>query len=244
MSSSLYKIINRDVGKAIHAYDMIDDGDRIMVGLSGGKDSLTLLWILRERLSRVPIHYDIIPVYIDPGFEGGYHRELIEYVKKMDFHLRVEMTDYGIISHSDVNRENPCFLCSRLRRKRLFELMDELNCNKLALGHHKDDIIETFFLNVCYSAEISTLLPSQTFFGGAFKMIRPLAYLDEDVIKRFSKQMYFPVFENPCPSSKRSKRKEIKDILNDFYRGNRKVKGNIFRALHNVKPEYLLKKKS
>ena len=146
---SLYrdKALLRAVGRAIHQYGMISDGDRIAVGLSGGKDSLTLMWALHERLSRIPIDYSLLAVYIDLGFEGDPASLIEDYCKKMSYRFQVEHTDYGRQGHSKQNRENPCFLCSRLRRKRLFELADELGCNKLALGHQMDDIIETLFLN-------------------------------------------------------------------------------------------------
>lgn len=241
MRSHTYKDLNRSVGKALHRYDMITDGDRIAVGLSGGKDSLTLLWILKERQSRVPINYELFPVYIDPGFEGGFSNSLESYCKKMGYMLRVEHTDYGILGHSSQNRENPCFLCSRLRRKRLFEIAYELDCNKLALGHNKDDIIETLFLNMCYAGEISTMVPCQSFFQKMFTVIRPLAFVDEDIILRFAKDQGFPNFINPCPSAKNSKRHEIKTLLTQLYRSNRKIKGNIFSAMSRVKTEYLLK---
>jgi len=166
MSNYTFKAINREVGKALHRYEMISDGNRILVGLSGGKDSLTLLWILNERKNRVPINYELFPVYIDLGFEGGFRDALKIYCQNLGYNLRVENTDYGIIGHSPQNRENPCFLCSRLRRKRLFEIAGELGCEKVALGHNKDDIIETLFLNICYAGEISTMLPSQIFFPG------------------------------------------------------------------------------
>jgi tRNA 2-thiocytidine biosynthesis protein TtcA len=152
------------MGKALHRHNMISDGDRIVVGVSGGADSLTLMFILMERLTRIPINYELFAVYIDPGFEGSFAEALEIYCKKIGFLLRVEHTDYGVLGHSPENRENPCFLCSRLRRKRLFEIADELGCNKLALGHNKDDIIETLFMNICYAGEISTMLPVQTFF--------------------------------------------------------------------------------
>jgi tRNA 2-thiocytidine biosynthesis protein TtcA len=128
-----------------------------------------------------------------------------------------------------------------LRRKRLFEIADELGCNKLALGHNKDDIIETLFMNICYAGEISTMMPFQTFFQERFTLIRPLAFVDEDVIGRFAKEKGWPVFVNPCPSAKVSKRQEIKTLLKQLYKSNRKVKGNIFRAMSHVKTEYLLK---
>lgn len=238
--SNTYKVINRDVGKALHRYDMISDGDRILVALSGGKDSLTLMWILSERLSRIPIDYKLFAVYIDPGFENGYSKPFSEYCRKTGFELRVIHTDYGILAHSSRNRENPCFLCSRLRRKRLFEIADELECNKVALGHNKDDIIETLFLNICYAGEISTMVPSQSFFQGRFTVIRPLSFVDEDVIIRFVRERGYPNFVNSCPTSKVSKRQEIKTFLKQLYRSNRKIKGNIFNAMSHVKKEYLL----
>lgn len=230
------------MGKAIHRYDMIASGDRIVVGLSGGKDSLTLLWMLAERKSRAPVDYDLFPVHIDPGFSGGYGGPLARFVgERLGYDLRIEATDYGVVAHSEANRENPCFLCARKRRKRIFEIADELGCNKVALGHHKDDLIETFFINILYAGEVSTMLPAQSFFNGLFTVIRPLAFCDEDVIKRFALGEGFPAFQNPCPSASASKRSEIKAMLNDLYRANRKIKGNVFRAMHHVKPEYLLK---
>ncbi len=239
--SHTYKVLNRFSGKALHHYNMISDGDRIVVGLSGGKDSLTMLWILNERLSRIPLHYDLFAVYIDPGFKGGFGRKLEKYCEASGYKLRVEYTNYGIVGHSKENRENPCFLCSRLRRKRLFQIADELGCNKLALGHTKDDIIETLFLNICYAGEISTMIPSQSFFKKRFTLIRPLAFVEENLIKRFAQEQQFPKFINPCPSDRGSKRHEIKMILKNLYKSNTKIKGNIFKAMTNVKNEYLLK---
>ena len=237
----LFRSLNRGVGKAIHDYDMIANGDRIAVGLSGGHDSLTLLWFLRERLRRIPVHYDIYPIYIDPGFENGFGDRLQDHCRQWGLDLRVEETRHGILAHGTENRENPCFLCSHLRRKRLFEIADELGCKKLALGHNKDDIIETLFLNICYAGEICTMVPSQVFFQGKFTVIRPLAFLDETLIRKFAGENRFPVFNNPCPTSRISKRKEIKEMLNRLYQGNANVKGNIFRALSHVRTDYLLK---
>ena len=229
------------MGQALHRYQMISDGDRIVVGVSGGADSLTLMSILMERLARIPIRYELFAVYIDPGFEGSFAEPLETYCEKVGFPLRVEYTDYGVLGHSSDNRENPCFLCSRLRRKRLFEIADELDCNKLALGHNKDDLIETLFMNICYAGEISTMLPVQTFFQQKFALIRPLAYTDEDLIRRFARDQRFPDFINPCPTAATSKRREIKLILKQLYRSNKKIKGNIFRSMSHVKLEYLLK---
>ena len=239
--SYTYKSLNSLVGKAIHRYDMIRDGDRIAVGLSGGKDSLTLLWALAERRKRIRVHYDLFPIYVDPGFPGGFGNDLAMLCRQMDLALIIDHTDHGIVAHSPVNRENPCFLCARLRRKRLFEIADDNGCRILALGHNKDDVIETFFLNICYAGEISTMVPKQEFFGGRFTVIRPLAMVEEKHIRRFAVDQRFPSFANPCPSAGSTKRSEIKTMLEGLYRTNRKIKGNIYRAMSHVKPEYLLK---
>ncbi|MBW2367447.1 MAG: tRNA 2-thiocytidine(32) synthetase TtcA [Deltaproteobacteria bacterium] len=220
---------------------MISHGDRIAVGVSGGMDSLFLLWILSERLNRIPIDYELFPIHIEPGFDGGFDDELDAYCTANGHFLKVDHTNYGVLSHSDANRENPCFLCARLRRKRLFELADEMGCDKLALGHNKDDLIETFFLNVCYAGEISTMVPKQSFFDGKFTIIRPLAFADESSIRRFAREKSFPEFKNPCPSAGHSKRQEMKVMLRQLYQKNRKIKGNIFRALSHVKMDYLLR---
>lgn len=239
--NSTFRSLNRAFGKALHRYNLISDGDRIVVGLSGGKDSLTLMHMLSERQARVPVAYDLFAVHIDPGFEGGFSEPLEAYCEKQGFNLRVEYTDYGLKGHSADNRENPCFLCSRLRRKRLFEIADELDCNKIALGHNKDDIIETLFMNICYAGEISTMVPSQSFFEDRFTVIRPLAFVDETLIKSFANDQKFPEFINPCPTASNSKRQEIKALLKELYRSNNKIKGNIFRAMSHIRMDYLLK---
>jgi tRNA 2-thiocytidine biosynthesis protein TtcA len=240
-TSRIYKRLNRGVGQAIHRYGMISHGDRIAVGLSGGIDSLFLMHVLAERLNRIPIRYELTAIHVDPGFEGGFSDSLAAYCEEKGYTLRIEHTDYGVRAHGKENRENPCFLCSRLRRKRLFELTAEMGCNKLALGHHRDDIIETLFMNMCYAGEISTMVPSQSMFGGEIVIIRPLAFIDEHRIWRYGGEAGFPQFDNPCPSAANSKRQEIKDLLGRLYRGNDKIKGNIFRALSRPKIDYLLK---
>ncbi|MFO7714871.1 ATP-binding protein [Desulfosarcina sp.] len=241
--SHAYKVLNRLIAKAIHRYDMISDGDRIAVGLSGGKDSLTLLWSLAERRRRVPVRYELFPIYVDPGFGGGFEDGLADTCRQLNLALTVDRTNHGIVAHSPANRENPCFLCARLRRKRLFEIARDLGCAKLALGHNKDDVIETLFLNICYAGEISTMVPRQEFFGGRFVVIRPLAMVDEKSILRFAGTQRFPRFSNPCPSAGATKRSEIKIMLEELYRSNRKIKGNIYRSMSHVKMAYLLKQR-
>ncbi len=238
--SYTYKLLKRVIGKALHRYSMLSDGDRVAIGLSGGKDSLTLLWFLQDRLARIPIAYELVAVYIDPGFEGGFAPELQAYCKDRSCELKIDYTEFGVLAHSDQNRENPCFLCARLRRKRLFEIAAQSGCNKIALGHNKDDLIETLFLNMCYAGEISTMVPAQAYFDNEFEMIRPLMYADADAIRRFAREKSFPDFINPCPSAQASRRREIRNMLDRLYRSNRKIKGNIFRSMHNVKMDYLI----
>ena len=228
------------MGKGIHTREMIRNGDHIMVAVSGGVDSLSLLWLLRERLSRIPISYTLTAVHVDLGFGAGSGNRMESFFVKNGFDYRIIKTDIGRRAHSPDNRESPCFLCAWLRRKILFNAAEEIGCKKIAFGHHKDDIIETFFLNVFYGASISTMTPVQEFFKGRLYLIRPLFMVDKDLIKRYSDAMGWEEISSGCPTSGFSRREDIKVMLNQFYRANKKVKGNIFRALHSVRAEYLL----
>jgi tRNA 2-thiocytidine biosynthesis protein TtcA len=228
------------MGKAIHRYGLIREGDRVLVGVSGGKDSLTLLHLLHERSKRVPVHYELVPVYIDLGFSPGKADGLKNFFETKGLPYHIEFTDIGRRANSSENRENPCFLCSWERRKCLFRLAHRFKCNKVALGHHKDDIIETLLLNIFYSAEISTMLPLQTLFKGKITLIRPLALLEENKIERFARETGLPFGPSGCPSSGKTKRKVVKDLIEAVSKTDRRVKGNIFRALSNIKLDYTL----
>ena len=238
--SYVAKEIKRLTGKAIHTKDMIRDGDHVMVAVSGGKDSLALLWLLKERIKRVPIDYRITAVHVDPGFGANSADQMTSFFLAHGFEFRVIESDIGPKAHGPQNRENPCFLCSRLRRKLLFQTAEEVGCNRIAFGHHKDDLIETFFLNVFYGASISTMVPVQGLFGGKLTVIRPFYLVDEDLIRRYAQLMDWPEISLDCPTAGSSKREEIKNMLKLFYRSNRKIKGNIFHALQNVNADYLL----
>ncbi len=233
------KELKRLSGRAISSHHMIEDGDHVMVAVSGGKDSISLLWFLRERIKWIPIDYRLTAVHVDPGFGARSGDRLEAFLSERGFEYRIIRSDIGPRAHSSENKENPCFLCSRLRRKILFELAAEMDCTKIAFGHHKDDLIETFFLNVFYGASVSTMLPVQEFFEGRLVVIRPFFMLDEEVIDRYARFMGWPRIELGCPTAGVSKRQAIKQMLNGFYRMNRKIKGNIFHAMQNVRPEYL-----
>ena len=152
MSRAVIKRLHHLCGKAIDEWKMISHKDRILVGVSGGRDSLTLLHLLARFKRIAPVEFEIFPVHIDPGFEDGFATELKAYLGGMSEgrypDLHVEYTDFGVLAHSGKIRENPCFSCSRLRRKRLFELAKVNDCRKIALGHNKDDLIETLFINI------------------------------------------------------------------------------------------------
>ncbi len=240
MSSKLNKRIDRAVGKAIHDWQMISENDRILVGVSGGKDSQSLLKILFSLQRRSPVKFEILPVHIDAGFEKSFSKELEEFIDTNYLAPKIIYKNYGVLAHSEENTENPCFLCSRLRRKKLFEIAKEEGCKKIALGHNKDDIIETLFINMCYSGRIGTMKPSQSFFNGALDIIRPLSYVEKKDIIRFCDRYDLPVFKNNCPSANKTKRIEIRQMLETLYGHNKHIKGNIFRSMSNVSQDYLL----
>ena len=240
-ASNLELRLRKLMGKAIHRYDMIQDGDRILVAVSGGKDSLTLLHLLWTRLRRIPISYTLIPVYLEMGYNLNALTRMQDYFEDQGHQTyRVEDTDFATFAHSSKNLKNPCFLCSRMRRKRLFQIAEELGCNKLAFGHNQDDIIETFFLNTLYGSVLSTMKPFQPLFLGQINLIRPLSFVPTPLLQRFADLKSLPLVRNACPSATDSKRTQVREMLHTFYRSNRKIRGNIFHALQNVDTEYLL----
>lgn len=240
--SKLSLHLNKWLEKASLDYGMIEEGDRILVGVSGGTDSLALLDLLHDPKIHVPPNYSVLAVNIDLGFDPEYKDfDVLErFLRDAGHEYIMEKTDIGPLAHSEYNKKNPCFLCSRLRRKRLFEIAGERGCNKIALAHHKDDIIETLLINLFYGREISTMVPKQPIFKGAMHIIRPFAYIREPLIKRYGKEAGYPAIENKCPTSKTSRRLYIKNLLNIMEKENRLVRENIFRAMKHVKRDYLL----
>jgi tRNA 2-thiocytidine biosynthesis protein TtcA len=236
----LEREVRRLVGKAIHHYRLIEDGDRILVALSGGKDSMVMLNILHERRARVPIDYELKVLTVDLGYAGDNVKPLQRYLKELGHDFVLKKTQIGPLAQSDANRENPCFLCARLRRKIFFETAQELCCNKVALGHNKDDIIETFLLNTFYSGEISTMVPHQILFGGKLAIIRPLALVEEAKVRSYASLRALPELKDGCPTRGTTRRGQIKYLLGELDKVDRRIKKNIFAALGNVRGEYLL----
>jgi len=243
MSTTNDRLMNRAVGRAIARYDMIEDGDRLAVGVSGGADSLALWRMLDERRRRAPVSYRVVGIHIDLGFGAGTGEALAAFAARQGYELHVETTDIGPTAHGEDNEENPCFLCARLRRKRLFELTVELGCTKLCLGHNQDDIIETALMNMCYIGEVSTMVPRQAFFGGEIVVVRPLAFADKPTIGRYARDHALPVMSSGCPTDGESRRSSIRTMLGELYRSNKKIRSNLFRSLHRdrINLDYLLR---
>jgi tRNA 2-thiocytidine biosynthesis protein TtcA len=239
----LFLHLKKWLEKAVMDYGMIAEGDRVLVGVSGGMDSMALLDLLNTPMLYVPA-FSFIAVNIDLGFDPSYagYETLERYLKEGAYDFVMEKTDIGILSHSEYNRKNPCFLCSRLRRKRIFEIAAEKGCNKIAFAHHRDDIIETLLINLFYGREISTMLPDQTIFGGSLHIIRPLAYIREDLVKKYGRERGFLAIENSCPTSRTSRRRYVKELLTDMERDNPRVRDNVWKALGHVKMDYLPRK--
>jgi tRNA 2-thiocytidine biosynthesis protein TtcA len=238
--TKLFNHLKKWLEMAIMDYSMIEEGDRVLVGVSGGVDSLSLLDLLNSPMVRVP-RFSILAVNVDMGFDMTYqdYDALETYLVGNSYSYVIEKTDIGPLSHSDYNRKNPCFLCSRLRRKRIFEIAAKEGYNKIAFAHHKDDIIETLLINLFFGREISTMMPKQSIFGGQLHMIRPLAYIREGLVKKYAKEREFPVIENNCPTSKTSRRIYIKKFLGELERDNGNIRENIYKALRHVKVDYL-----
>ena len=238
--TKLYHHLKKWLEKAVMDYSMIEEGDKVLVGVSGGLDSFSLLDLLNSPMIFTP-RFSLVAVHIDPGFDatGSDYDVLEQYLKTNDYSYVMEKTDIGPLSHSEYNRKNPCFLCSRLRRKRIFEIADAQGCNKIAFAHHKDDIIETLLINLFYGREISTMMSVQPIFQGKLTIIRPFAYIEEALIKKYAIEKNFPVIENKCPTSKTSKRLYIKRLLRQMEEENKDIRENIYKAMWHVKTDYL-----
>ena len=241
--TKLFLHLKKWLEKAAMDYNMIKEGDRILVGVSGGMDSLALLDLLNSPMLYIP-QFSLLAVNIDPGFDNSDddYNTLKRYLEENGYRHIMEKTAIGPLAHSNYNKKNPCFLCSRLRRKRLFEIAAETGCNKIALAHHQDDIIETLLINIFYAREISTMMPKQAIFGGKLHIIRPLAYIREELVKKYGRERGFPVIENRCPTSKVSRRRYIKNLLHELEKENKDIRDNIFKAMGHVKMDYLLSK--
>jgi len=224
----------------MHNYAMLADGDRVLIAVSGGVDSLVLTWILHHWLHKAPICYEILAVYIDNGFDTSTSIKVAEQLQKIGTPYLVETTDFWQRAAAAEAGKSICYHCARLRRNRLFAIAEQKGFNKIGFGHHKDDILETFFINLLYAGNISTMVPKQKLFNGRVHLIRPMAYLDKKEIIAIAEAAGIHAVKNPCPQDNDSKRREVRRLIASLSKMDPKVKGNIFAALSNIRQDYML----
>lgn len=239
--NKLRKRLRRNVGQAIADYNMIQDGDKVMVCLSGGKDSYTMLDILMNLQKHAPIQFDIIAVNLDQKQPGFPEHVLPEYLASINvpFHI-IEKDTYSIVKEVVPEGKTTCGICSRLRRGSLYGYARQNGITKIALGHHRDDIIETAFLNMFYGSKLKAMPPKLLSDDKTNILIRPLAYCKESDIIRYSDHQQFPIIPcNLCGSQENLQRQVIKDMLQGWEKQQPGRLENIFRSLQNISPSQL-----
>ncbi len=239
--NKLQKRIRRLVGTAIVDYNMIEEGDKVMVCLSGGKDSYTMLDILLSLQKTAPINFEIVAVNMDQKQPGFPEHVLPEYLTKLGvaFHI-IEKDTYSIVKEIIPEGKTTCGLCSRLRRGTLYSFADEIGATKIALGHHRDDIIETLFLNMFYGGKLKAMPPKLLSDDKRNIIIRPLAYCKESDIIEFSRQKDFPIIPcNLCGSQENLQRQVVKDMLHAWEKQYPGRTETLFSAIKNVSPSQL-----
>ena len=241
-NNNLHKRLCRLVGQAIGDFKMIEDGDKVMVCLSGGKDSYALLDILLTLRERAPIHFDIVAVNLDqkqPNFPADV---LPDYLRKLGVAFHIETQDtYSIVKRVIPEGKTTCSLCSRLRRGILYRVADELGATKIALGHHRDDIMETFFLNMFFGSKLKSMPPKLQSDDGKHIVIRPLAYVQEVDTERYAALKQFPIIPcDLCGSQENLQRKQIKNMLRDWEKKFPGRVDNIFSSLSTIVPSHLM----
>ena len=237
----LKKLLESRTGKAIGDYNMIEDGDTVLVCVSGGKDSYTLLHVLLELQKRAPIHFRVIAMNLDqkqPGFPADV---LPAYFASIGVeHRIVEADTYSIVKDKIPEGKTTCSLCSRLRRGIIYRTAKELGANKIALGHHRDDMVHTLFLNMLFGGKLKAMPPKLVTDDHAHVVIRPLAYCSEADIARFARSMKFPIIPcNLCGSQENLQRQKIKEMMQDWdkrYPGRTEA---VFTAMQNIVPSHL-----
>jgi tRNA 2-thiocytidine biosynthesis protein TtcA len=229
------------VGKAIGDYRMIEDGDRVMVCLSGGKDSYTLLDMLLSLQRKAPVSFELVAVNLDQKQPGFPAHILPEYLAGLGVPHRIVTEDtYSIVTRVIEPGKTMCGLCSRLRRGILYRVADELGATKLALGHHRDDIVETLFLNMFFGGRLKAMPPKLKSDDGKHVVIRPLAYCAERDIARYARGREFPIIPcNLCGSQENMKRREIKAMLASWESEDPGRTDRLFRSLQHVTPSHL-----
>jgi tRNA 2-thiocytidine biosynthesis protein TtcA len=243
--NKLEKRLFKQVGQAIGDFNMIEDGDKVMVCVSGGKDSYGMLDILIKMRQRAPIKFDIVAVNLDQKQPGFPEEILPSYLKSIDIPYHIEEQDtYSVVKRVIPEGKTTCSLCSRLRRAILYRVAGELGCNKVALGHHKDDILQTLLLNMFYGGRLKGMPPKLVSDNGKHTVIRPMAYCREADLARYASEKDFPIIPcNLCGSQENLKRKEMSRLLQQWEKDNPRWIANLFTSLSTVVPSHLMDRK-
>jgi len=238
----LEKRLCRQVGQAIADFNMIEAGDRIMVCMSGGKDSYGMLDILLKMKARAPVDFTLVAVNLDQKQPGFPAEVLPQYLQKLGIEFHIETQDtYSIVKDKIPEGKTMCSLCSRLRRGILYRVARELKCNKLALGHHRDDMLQTFFLNMFFGGKLKGMPPKLVSDNGEFIVIRPLAYVAETDLQRWATHRQFPIIPcTLCGSQDNLQRQVVGNMLREWQKKHPGRIENLFSALQNVVPSHLM----
>ena len=238
----LEKRLCRQVGQAIVDFNMIEAGDRVMVCLSGGKDSYGLLDVLMKLQARAPIRFELVAVNLDQKQPGFPAEVLPDYLQTLGIEHHIETQDtYSIVKAKIPEGKTTCSLCSRLRRGILYRVARELRCNKIALGHHRDDMLQTFFLNMFFGGKLKGMPPKLASDNGEFIVIRPLAYVDERDLVAWAEHRRFPIIPcNLCGSQDNLQRQQVGEMLRQWQRQHPGRIESMFTALQNVVPSHLM----
>ena len=240
--NKLEKKLCRLVGQAIGDFGMIEDGDKVMVCVSGGKDSYAMLDILMKLRERAPIHFEIVAVNLDQKQPNFPAEILPNYLKGLGVQYHIEEQDtYSIVKRVIPEGKTTCGLCSRLRRGILYRVADELGATKIALGHHRDDILETLMLNMFYAGKLKGMPPKLRSDDGKHIVIRPLAYVPEKLLERYATDMNFPIIPcDLCGSQPNLQRQVMKEMLRDWEKKHPGRVENLFRSMHHIVPSHLM----
>jgi len=223
------------VRKAVDDYGMIEDGDKIAVGISGGKDSLTLLSALHELKRFYPKHFELYAVTVDLGWENLKLDKIAELCKSMNVEYNIITTDIAQIIFEERREDNPCSLCAKMRKGALNQAVREAGCNKVAYAHHRDDIIETMLMSLIFEGRFHTFAPVTYLDRTKLTVIRPLMYMSEADIIGFVNKYHVPVVKSPCPADGHTKREYVKALLRRLNQENPGVKERMFAAIRNGK---------